>query len=128
MGEAKARGTKQERTEGAIEQKEAVSEAIENRRYAKGLAWLVIEDTKSIPVMDSDGAVVVGDDGEDVYGPDVDGWAMMVPEDIPEWIKQDGLIKELIDGAEVSSRPTEGSRWYRGNVCTPQPVSDEAIH
>jgi len=126
MGEANNRGSKEQRVNGAVEHKEAINDAIENREHTKGLVWLVIESAKSVVQTDAGGAFVVGESGQMVYGPDDDTWQRLRPEDVPEWLKQDMLIKELMDGVQVCSHADAGGMWYRGVICAAS--EEEAIH
>ena len=125
MGEARNRGTESERTEQAIERKEAINNAIVSREHAAGLVWMAIESANSVPITDGNGAFVVGEDGKMRYGPNEDTWESMHPDDIPEWIKQNGLIGELKNGVQVCSKPGDGGRWFRGVICTPPNTSEE---
>ena len=34
-------------------------------------------------------------------------------------MKDPGVIKEMMDGVEVSKQPGDGGRWFRGVVNTP---------
>jgi len=126
MGEANNRGPKEQRVSEAVEHKEAIDGAIENREHTKGLVWLVIESAQSVVQTDAGGAFVVGEDGKMVYGPDEDTWLRLRPEDVPEWLKQDMLIKELMDGVQVCSHADNGGQWYRGVMCSPP--DKESIH
>ena len=116
MGEARARGTKAERVEQAVEHEKCECKV-----------WVVIETAVSVPVTDSTGAFVVDDDGSMKYGPDEATWQALRAEDAPDWVKQEAVIAEFMDGIEINAHPAEGGRWYRGIVCTP-PATDEAVH
>ena len=128
MGEASNRGTKALRVEQAVERKGAVEDAVKSRKHTEGLVWLVIESTPSIPVVSSRGAFELDERGHMRYGPDAKAWRALRPEDIPEWVKQPGIIKELRDGVEISSQPGDGGRWFRGLINSPPDIDDKVKH
>lgn len=71
------------------------------------MAWLIIQSTNSV-------------NGEE---PNDTEWVSLLPEDIPEWVKQDDVISNLAKGQRVCMRPDQGGRWYRALI-----VNNESIH
>jgi hypothetical protein len=118
-GEAKQRGSKEDRIEQAEESQEARDKAAKDRKHTDGLVWLIFECTNSVPVLDRSLAFVLDDGGKIVYGPDNGNWLPLISEDIPGWLQEPGVINELRGGAELNVRPAEGGRWYRAIVQTP---------
>lgn len=119
MGEAAARGTKEDRVAQAEERDEAIQEAVEKRTHADGLVWLAYEVTRSRMAVDDGGAFVRGADGGPVYEPDPDGWTPLMPDDVPDWLKEPGVVNELRGGTQVCKNPDKDGRWYRGVICRP---------
>lgn len=119
MGEAANRGNKCFRVQQAEARQEAIDDAAKSRKRTEGLVWLVIESSPSIAVVSSRGAFELDSAGKIRYGADPGGWKPLLPDDVPEWVKDPGVIKEMMDGVEVSKQPGDGGRWFRGVVNTP---------
>jgi hypothetical protein len=124
-GEAKSRGTKEERVEAAVDRDEKIDKAVEDRDHTAGLVWMTIEVATSVPVLDGNKAFVLDERGCMRYGPDK--WRPLLPADIPEWIKAPEVINELKGGVEVCIAPESGGNWYRGVVNT-GPEDTETRH
>ena len=117
-GEAKKKGTKEEREAAAIKRKEAIDVAIETGGEAVGLVWMIIQCTHSIPLLDTNGAFTVDSDGSMKYGPDDEGWTNLLPVDVPEWVKENSLVGDLRKGMNICYNEKDGGRWYRGLLAT----------
>ena len=130
MGEAKARGTQEQRAAKSKEEQAARDVAAENRAHAKGLVWLAFETTTSqVLISDLTGEVILDDDGDPRYGPDQDGWKLVRPVDVPEYLQQDGVVARLKDGEEISWLPHEdGAMWYRGVICSEPEEHKKELH
>ena len=104
---------------GTEQGEETIEEAVENRNHHENLVWLVIQSTKSVPVLGPGGVIETDEKGNMRYGPDEAGWVTMRPEDVPEWVKQDKAIQQMKDGGRICYLPSGGGRWYRGSVMVP---------
>lgn len=125
MGEAAQRGTKEERTEQAVEKKSNINKAIQERKHADGLVWLVIQAAESHAITDENGVFIThAGTNKLVYGPDPKTWKDLHPDSIPEWVKDRGVINELRKGVEVCKDPDNGGIWYRGVICAPPDNSE----
>lgn len=117
MGEAKNRGTKEQRVDQAereaADHKKRISFAVKERKHIDGLQWLIFQTTESVAQRDGKGAFVTDDKGSLIYGPDEDGWKDTMDFDIPDWVKQPEVIGQMRQGERVSADPEKGTKWYR---------------
>ena len=74
---------------------ERVSDAI--KRDSQKLVWMVIESS--------------------LTGEDDSIWTPVMPEDLPEWVKNPEVIGKIRNGEKVSMNPDKGTVWYRGVRC-----------
>jgi len=92
---------------------------------------MVIECAISILAVGK-GAVIKRDKNGDLeFEPDEKGWRPLRGVDIPEWVKDPGVISDMMDGERVCQHPEDGGRWYRGVVCStelPEPPAPEVVH
>lgn len=102
-----------------------IAEAIQKRRHAEGLVWMVIQTAPSEPVTDGKGAFVTDESGQMQYRGKEDAWQPLMDHDTPEWVKEPEVIAQLKNGIHVSRHPEAGGRWYRGVICEPAINMDE---
>lgn len=114
MGEASNKGSFDDRRQLAMDRKENIEKAISGRVHADGVTWLVIQCAESVPLAEQV-------EGTEVrYEPDRENWLSLMPHDVPEWIQEEGVVKELMEGVELCRLPSLGGRWYRGVIYTPE--------
>lgn len=76
--------------------KEDVKNKLKENKENKA-AWMVIE---SSPI-----------------GKDDSIWTPVMPEDLPEWVKDPEVMGKMRNGEKVSMNPDKGTVWYRGVRC-----------
>jgi hypothetical protein len=79
----------------------------------KKTAYLIIESARTEPQLDADKKMIPDGNGGYIQRPDKSSWQMLLPADIPEWVKQDIPMTRMVAGEEISNMPEQGGRWYR---------------
>jgi len=52
-----------------------------------------------------------------------EGWELIIPADVPEWVKEPDVLGKLEEGQAVCFDPDGGGRWYRtSHVPEPEEV------
>lgn len=115
MGEARRRGTHEQRQQLAIDKRNQLERAIAERTHADGLAWLAYQCATSVKAPDerqTEGAAVI-------WEPDESTWRLVHYIDVPEWVKEQGVVKEMMEGTQVCRYPDLGGLWWRVVKCEP---------
>lgn len=79
----------------------------------KKTAFLIIEGAVSEPQLDHEHKMIPDGNGGFIQRPRKDSWQMLLPHDIPEWVKGDDAMTRMVKGEEISLQPEKGGRWYR---------------
>jgi hypothetical protein len=79
----------------------------------KKTAYLIIESARSQPQLDEKKMMIPDGNGGYIQRPDPNSWQMLLPHDVPEWLKESEPMTRLVAGEEVSMKPEQGGRWYR---------------
>jgi hypothetical protein len=81
----------------------------------KETVLLVFECAEPTPMHDEQGLMIpVGNTGKlFMQKPKDDTWRMLLPHDVPEWLKTDQALTRLVAGEELSMYPEKGGRFYR---------------
>lgn len=81
--------------------------------------WLVIEITTSILDLDRQGVAKKNQNGELISIPDEKRWRPLMPGDVPEWLKSEQAIRDMVDGQRLCLSETGAGHWYRAITCHP---------
>ena len=123
MGEAKNRGTREERVDKAereeADRKKKISFAVKQRKHVDGLIWIIFQETESEILRDGKNQFQTDEKGRFIYGPKEGGWKDVMDTDVPDWVKEPEVIGLMKNGERVSARPEHGSKWYRVVLITP---------
>jgi hypothetical protein len=81
--------------------------------------WMVIEITQSTVALDHLGGIKLDGKGRMVKIPDEGIWKPLLPEEVPEWLKSEDAIRDMVAGQRLCLDPEAGGHWYRGITCYP---------
>jgi len=81
--------------------------------------WLVIEITRGIADVDRQGAIRGDESGKIVRVPDETRWEPLLPEEVPEWLKSEDAIRDMVAGERLCLDAESGGHFYRAITCYP---------
>lgn len=92
----------------------------------KHSVWMVIEITPAILELDRQNGVKTDERGNLLCIPDENKWRPLRPSDVPEWLKSEDAIRDLVNGQRLCADPIGTGHWYRAVLCYPN--ESESVH